>query len=132
LRIIWGAGLLVLIVAAVVGGVLGSKAKRNSSPSTTASKRMIAALSFVSSDVNQTRVYYQDNTGILIEAATSADSSTWTNKALNFSAVNGSAMAAAVSRPGFPLVCLIQACPNISDNIPGNQRLLYGFQLSYP
>ncbi|PQE05189.1 hypothetical protein CJF30_00010143 [Rutstroemia sp. NJR-2017a BBW] len=62
--------------------------------------RNIAAISYV----NTTRLYYQDNSGQLIEAMTSTSSSsttsTWTTNRLNYTAKNGSNIAAAVTKPG--------------------------------
>lgn len=107
---------VIIILAAVLGGVLGSRHKsNNSSPSMaptsipsnipsnastsapTHDRRNIAAVSFVSGNTNRTRVYYQDVAGQLMEAADSPDG-TWTNTALGFTAMNGTALAAAVSR----------------------------------
>lgn len=123
--IVIGAIIGVVVLGAVLGGVLGSvlgKNKKSSTssatsgtptttgiiPSSTASAAQsnhnLAAVSFVDSKVNATRVYYQDKTGNIIEAATSASSSKWTSNSLGFSAMNGSALAAAASWPGFPLV----------------------------
>lgn len=120
-----GIAALLIVLAAVLGGVFGSRA-RNKSPSgssstssppgssstsspfisSTASNTMqsqhnIAAFSFAVNSVDNTRVYYQDNSGEIIEAANSAKNSTWINTRLGFFAQNGSAIAAAVSRPGF-------------------------------
>jgi hypothetical protein len=71
--------------------------------------RNIAAISYTSNSVNTTRLYYQDNSGQLIEAMTSNSSSsttsTWTTNKLNHTANNGSAIAAAVTKPGLePMV----------------------------
>jgi hypothetical protein len=154
--IIIGVIAAVVILGAVLGGVLGtvlgkSKSSNTSSsaatgtatptstgtPSSTAtainlSKYNLAAVSFTDSKVNATRLYYQDNSGNLIEAATSASKSTWSSNALGFSAVNGSAIAAAVSRPGFTLVCNSKKVGKSSLTISGNQRVLYRLQVRHP
>lgn len=77
-----------------------------SKPNIAPLNRNIAAVSFVNNAVNATRIYYQDNTGQLWEARKTARDDNWNTHALGFSAKNGSALAAAVSRPGFPLVCV--------------------------
>ncbi|KAI9808471.1 MAG: hypothetical protein M1827_007224 [Pycnora praestabilis] len=114
--VIGGVVGLVVIIAVVLGGVLGSRrhdstapgssstsSTTNSHPSSTpyAYQRNIAAVSTTLNSQNTTRVYYQDDTGQLFEAV--EDGSTWQNNALGFSAKNGSPIAAAISRPGFPL-----------------------------
>lgn len=108
------AALLVIILAAVLGGVLGSRASGSSatsgsdspspSNSTVAYSRNIAAVSYAFDNINNTRVYFQENNGALIEAANSATNATWGLSTVG-SFKNESALAAAVSRPGFPLVC---------------------------
>ncbi|KAI9697603.1 MAG: hypothetical protein M1836_004553 [Candelina mexicana] len=125
-RLIWIAVLVlvIVIVGAVIGGIEGSKSRRTrtasslptstgpsypstTSPSPTASRRSIAALSFVSSSVNNTRVYFQDNTGQLVEAAKSLENTAWSINGTGIGAKNGSAIAAAVSQPSFPLAISI-------------------------
>lgn len=116
-----GIAALLIVFAAVLGGVLGSRANKKppptsssttspSSPSdastTVQRQHNLAALSFAVNSVNNTRVYYQDNAGEIVEAANSAENSTWINTKLGFFAKNGSAIAAAVSRPGYALVSL--------------------------
>ena len=106
-------GLLALVVtlAAVLGGVLGSRAASaerhlNSlaTPSTSRpAQRSIAALSFTTKAENNTRVYFQDNEGQILEAANSASNHTWKISKTGCFGRNGSALAAAVSPPGFPL-----------------------------
>lgn len=120
---------VLIIIAAVVGGVLGSKGKKNSSEESTSSsatsgtstsaispsgtssslptptiaqKRNIAAVSFENKSVNQTRLYFQKNDGKLVESVPGGT----TGRLLEFdtTAKKGTALAAAVSRPGFPLV----------------------------
>jgi hypothetical protein len=113
---IGGVVALIVILAAVLGGVLGSRSKSRSgalpstpsstptsSPATAQHQSNIAAVSFTSNYANRTKVYYQDGTGQLMEAADSADG-TWTNSQLGYVAMNGSSLAAAVSRYT-PLVC---------------------------
>lgn len=119
--IIGGIAALLIVVAAILGGVLGSRANKKSPPtssstpstpsssnaSTTAQRQHnLAALSFALNTVYNTRVYYQDNAGEIVEAASSAANSTWINTSLGFFAKNGSAIGAAVSRPGFAHVSL--------------------------
>ena len=122
---------LAVIAAAVLGGVFGSRHKshgtvRNasltnhsnasiSSSPARSIQRNIAALSYSLNSVNNTRVYFQDNDGQIIEAANSADNPKWSISRIGIGGKNGSAIAAAVSRPGFPLVnqdfwILIDAC----------------------
>ena len=105
-RIIFSAALgLVVILAVVLGGIFGSRHKSSTPPSTPSSlPHNVAAVSFASNSVNNTRVYYQDETGQIIEAASSANNATWHNNPIGSSGKNSSALAAAVSRPGFPLV----------------------------
>ncbi len=108
--IIGGTITVLAILAAVVGGVLGSQLKSKSVglssalPSNTTGHN-IAAVSFAVNGFNNTRVYYQNQAGQILEAASSVFNGTWTNRNLGFVAKNGSAIAAAVSRPGFPPVC---------------------------
>jgi hypothetical protein len=114
---IGGVGLLVVILAAVLGGVLGSRKSKSSSTaptsvsntttaSTTPQQRHIAAAAFVSNKINNTRVYYQTDDGTLIEAANSASNTTWGFTSIANLEKTDSNLAAAVSRPGFPLVSL--------------------------
>ena len=120
-----GAVGLIVINAVVLGLVLGLRHKRSgatpvtsppnssatfapappiSSPPTSPPQRNIAALSFASDSVNNTRVYFQDKVGQIMEAATSAKDTKWSINGTGIVGKNGSAIAAAVSRPGFPLV----------------------------
>ena len=120
----------IVILAAVLGTVFGLKQKSlattpltshsNSSatsppakspPTTPArpSQRNIAAVSFAANSVNNTRVYFQDSVGHVMEAANSADNTTWSINDTGTSGKNGSAIAAAVSRPGFPLASHVSA-----------------------
>ena len=130
---------MVIIAAAVLGGVFGSRHKnhgiaRNASSTSDSNasstkhsnasissspargpQRNIAALSYALNSVNNTRVYFQDDDGQIIEAAKSTDNPKWSISRIGIGGKNGSAIAAAVSRPGFPLVnqdlwILIDAC----------------------
>lgn len=106
-----------VILAAVVGGVLGSQRRRLEerlmmNPSLP--NRNIAALSYVSGPVNNTHVYFQDDGGQIMESVSSANNAsqiTWSVNGLGFNATNGSALAAAVSRPGFPFVSHVLSTP---------------------
>ncbi|MCJ1267282.1 hypothetical protein MMC22_007167 [Lobaria immixta] len=113
--IICGAIGLILILAAVLGGIFGSRHKSSAtaslsspsnssatSPSAAPIQRNIAAVSFTSNSANNTRVYFQDDVGQIIEASNSAGNSTWSVKKTGIGAKNGSAIAAAVSRPNLP------------------------------
>lgn len=113
-------GALLIVLAAVLGGVLGSRANKKSSPATSSTlsftssspsspsspssnantlvqgRHNLTAVSFALNSVNYTRVYYQDNAGEILEAASSSQNSTWINTHLGFSARNGTAIGAAV------------------------------------
>ena len=120
-----GAVGLIIIIAVVLGLVFGLRHKRSgttpvtrpsnsssipapappiSSPPISPLHRNIAALSFASESVNNTRVYFQDNVGQIMEAAKSAKDTKWSIHETGAIGKNGSAIAAAVSRPEFPLV----------------------------
>ena len=112
-----GAVGLIAILAAVLGGVFGSRHTSSAtvssdrlsnssvmSPSARPPQRSIAALSFALNSVNNTRIYFQDDVGQIMEAANSAANTTWSVNRTGVSGKNGSAIAAAVSRPDFPLV----------------------------
>ncbi len=102
---------LIVILAIVLGGIFGSRHKRKPSITsfTPSIRHNIAAVSFASSSVNNTRVYYQDDMGRIIEAAISTNNASWINKLIDSSGKNPSALAAAASRPGFPLVNVIHS-----------------------
>ena len=68
--------------------------------------RKIAGLSYLEKSLPSTRLFYQDNAGYLWEARTLEGTSNWTIAAIGVEAKMGSPIAAAVSRPGFPLVRL--------------------------
>lgn len=126
--------LLIIILAAVLGGVFGSRSRHSSASSkpfsnsnetllfSTTSQRKIAAVSFVTHSVNNTRLYFQNNEGQMMEAADSADNVTWSIKSLGFDAKNNSAVAAAVSRPNFPFV---------SDAFPHGYEFMLTFVLFF-
>ncbi len=75
-----------------------------SNSSATSPPCKIAALSSASNDVNNTHVYYQDESGEVMEGVTSGIKTAWRINKTGIGGKNGSAVAAAVSRPGFPLV----------------------------
>ena len=115
IRFVGAVGLIAVVLAAVLRGVLGSRHKSpatvspsppsNSSvisPSARPPQRKIAALSFALNSVNNTRIYFQDNAGQTMEAANSAANTTWNINKTGIAGKNGSAIAAAVSRPDFP------------------------------
>ena len=125
-RILLGGALgLIVIIALVLGLVFGLKNKRSgttlvtspsnssaipaptppiSSSPTSPPQRNIAALSFAAESVNNTRVYFQDNVGQIMEAANSAEDTKWSVNGTGIIGKNGTAIAAAVSRPAYPLV----------------------------
>lgn len=114
-------GAIVLIVGAIVGGVLGGLKPRHpprnsipaattsnstSSSNITASQRYhIAAATFELGSMNNTRVFHQDN-GSIYEVSSPATGTTWTSASIAASTDISldSNLAAAVSRPGYPLV----------------------------
>lgn len=137
-----------MVIAAVVGGEVGSEASKSTSSSTSNSgtgtatasislptstsaaevQRNIAAVSYVAANVNNTRVYYQNSAGNLTEAV-AKEGSSWSNRVLQYAPKSGSPLAAAVTNTwgGFPLVCYFssfQEAP-ISDITQANFRLLY-------
>ena len=112
-----GAVGLIAISGVVLVGVFGSRHTSSStespnrlsnssviSPSARPPQRNIAALSFALNSVNNTRIYFQDDAGQIVEAANSAANTTWSINRTGISGKNGSAIAAAVSRPDFFLV----------------------------
>ena len=115
-RILLGGAVgLIVIIALVLGLVFGLRHKRSGTISVTSSsnssavpasppQRNIAAVSFASESVNNTRVYFQDNVGQIMEATNTANDTTWSVDGTGVIGKNGSAIAAAVSRPDFPLV----------------------------
>lgn len=125
-----GIAVILIVIAAALGVLFGSRAHRKSSSNSLSSfslptssnassslpscnpittvhnQRKLAAVSFTVNSVDNTRIYYQDNAGEIVEAANSAKDNTWINNKLGFFAKNGSAIGAAVSRPGFTHVSL--------------------------
>ncbi|KAL6713995.1 hypothetical protein ACLMJK_008489 [Lecanora helva] len=112
-----GAVALIVVLAAVLGGVFGLRHRSpkekslmnatnspGTSPSATPSQRNIGASSYVSGSVNNSRLDFQDNVGQIVEAASSAQNRTWGLRRTHYIGKIGSAIAVAVSRPGFPLV----------------------------
>lgn len=146
-----GIAAIFIVVAAVLGGVFGSRTNKKSSPesngtsststsldaaspfptssgiATGQSQRKLAAVSYAQNSVDNTRIYFQDNAGEIVEVANSAkDKSTWTNIKLGFFPKNGSAIGAAVSRPGFTHVSLGYFWPDTSSNmLPGDYFVIY-------
>ena len=122
-RILLGGAVgLIVIIALVLGLVFGLRHKRSGTIPVTSSsnssavpisspssppQRNIAAVSFASESVNNTRVYFQDNVGQIMEAANTANDTNWSINGTGIIGKNGSAIAAAVSRPEFPLVSYI-------------------------
>ncbi|KAM3064766.1 hypothetical protein ACMFMG_012079 [Clarireedia jacksonii] len=123
-----GITLAVIIIAAVLGGILVHvKASTHSAPHSTATggftsgptqtttrttvsasvfqttgplpTRGLAAVSYPSGSSNTTHLFYQDSSGELIESISTSDNGSWTTNSLGIKANNGSALAAAVTRP---------------------------------
>lgn len=65
-----------IILAIVVRGVLGSSRRSNISTTAVVRNRNIAALSFASNSIINTRVYFQNDSEQIIEAANSANNIT--------------------------------------------------------
>lgn len=96
--------LLLVIIGAIVGGILGTKNHNTPLPLSTQGHK-IAALAFQSSNSDNARIYYRANSGKLREAAKNG-SSAWVFSDLG-KLEKECALAGAVSRPGFPLVCVV-------------------------
>lgn len=141
--IIGGIVGLVLVLGAVLGGVLGSRHKTSGtassgkapstspsnsstpSPSVTPSQRNIAAVSFASNSANVSRVYFQDDIGQILEASNTEGNTAWSINKTGVGGKNGSAIAAAVSRPGSPLVSLVSfSQSSLTNRNIGNQHIL--------
>ncbi|KAL8718190.1 MAG: hypothetical protein Q9225_004652 [Loekoesia sp. 1 TL-2023] len=110
--ILGGILALITILAVILGPVLGLKHKSSAETATTSSstssatsppaalpQRNIAAVSFATKSANNTHVYFQDDLGQILEAASSGTNRTWILSETGSAAKNGSAIAAAVSRP---------------------------------
>ena len=122
-RILYGGAVVLVVLALIVlGTIFGLRHKHSaatsftSPPSSTAQspppsppQHHIAALSFVSNLTNNTRIYFQDNVGQIMEATSTAENAIWSIARTGVIGKNGSAIAAAVSRPGFPLVSHISS-----------------------
>lgn len=136
--IVGGVVLLLAIIGGVVGGVMASKSSKNSNTAdtsaaaisdagssssststysssgtakptaTTQPRRNIAAVSWNSSPANQTRMYFQNNAGEIVEAVVAGSKTSSSvleadskpGVALVKDGKPGSPLAAAVSRPG--------------------------------
>lgn len=112
--------LLVVIAVAVgvgVGVSLNSDSGSSSSPSTGNSpttptdpnmdalmRRNVAAVSLQDGSTNRTWVFYRNNEGQIVRSGATSPEGPWTTNETGSSGQEGSALAAAVSRPGFPLV----------------------------
>ncbi len=107
---------LLMVLAAVLGGVLGSRHKSSTPPPlqlntnlfasivlARSSQRNIVAFIYALNSINNIYVYFQDNAGQIMEASISANNTAWGINGTNVIAKNGSAIAATVSRPGAPL-----------------------------
>jgi len=116
-RILWPVAIVgALIVISIVGGILGSRhslsvpageAKTNTTQKNLSApiRGGLAAVSYTANIVNETRVYYQDTLGQVMEATGSAGNASWNTRGLGFSARRNSSIAAAVTRPDLsPLV----------------------------
>jgi hypothetical protein len=69
--------------------------------------RGLAAVSYPSGSSNTTHLFYQDSSGELIESISTSNNGSWTTNSLGVKANNGSALAAAVTRPDLdPMVQL--------------------------
>jgi hypothetical protein len=126
--LILAVAVTLLVLGAVLGGVLGTQLHKHSATTdaTTAgtaptspnssnssathstppplSQRNIAAVSFLSSSRNGTRLYFQDDAGHILQGSNDERNRVgWKFGNLGGSAKLGSPLAAAVSRPRFPL-----------------------------
>ena len=145
-RILLGGAVgLIVILALVLGLVFGLRHKRSGTTVATSSsnssavpapdptQRNIAALSFALESVNNTRVYFQDNVGQIMEAANSATDTKWSINGTGIVGKNGSAITAAVSRPGFPLVSQSSYTNEVLQIVSlGHQCFLSGYQQLCP
>ena len=128
--ILCGCLALIVVLSAILGPVFGLRHKESEKGSQTNStttsatssptlpttpvpkplfERNIAAFSFETDEsssqpVNASHVYFQDNSGRLLQASASADNTSWTLSRTPVTPRNGSAIGAAVSRPGYPQV----------------------------
>ncbi|ESZ92402.1 hypothetical protein SBOR_7210 [Sclerotinia borealis F-4128] len=81
-------------------------------------QRNIAAVSYASKNVNNSRIYYQDNQGNILESHNSASTQTWTTSQI-VTAKNGSSFAAAVTMPEntFEITVLYSDSDNLLHDI---------------
>ncbi|KAF7889968.1 uncharacterized protein EAF02_002383 [Botrytis sinoallii] len=81
-------------------------------------QRNVAAISYESNNVNNTRVYYQDNQGNILEAHNNASSGNWSTSHV-VTARNGSSFAAAVTMPqnDFEITLLYSDSDNLLHDI---------------
>ncbi|KAJ8067294.1 hypothetical protein OCU04_004652 [Sclerotinia nivalis] len=75
-------------------------------------QRNVAAISYASNNVNNSRVYYQDNQGHILESHNNASSEIWSTSHI-VTAKNGSSFAAAVTMPANNFV----GCPPIPPQV---------------
>jgi hypothetical protein len=127
-KIVWAFAIFaVIILIAIIGGILGTRHGRSNQAgeATTNTTRTappapirggLAAVSYTTNSLNETRVYYQDNSGQIMEAAGSAGNTSWNTQGLGFSARRNSAIAAAVSSSdSSPLVRTYFWCASSTD-----------------
>lgn len=100
----------------------------SSASSTVASfQRNVAAVSYESNSANNTRVYYQDNQGNILEAHSNASSEKWSTSQI-VTAKNGSSFAAAVTMPANDFVGCNPVCKHAhADRDKGNHYVILGF-----
>ncbi|ATZ53304.1 hypothetical protein BCIN_09g01760 [Botrytis cinerea B05.10] len=81
-------------------------------------QRNLAAISYESNNVNNSRVYYQDNQGNILEAHNNASSENWSISSV-VTAKNGSSFAAAVTMPqnDFEITVLYSDSENLLHDI---------------
>lgn len=86
-----------------VSGGSGSDAP-NASLSDSLMERHIAAVGLQDGSTNRTWVFYQNSDGKIVRSGATSPQGPWTTSETGSNGKNGSVLAAAVSRPGFPLV----------------------------
>ncbi|APA11683.1 predicted protein [Sclerotinia sclerotiorum 1980 UF-70] len=81
-------------------------------------QRNVAAISYASNNVNNSRVYYQDNQGHILESHSNASSEIWSTSQI-VTAKNGSSFAAAVTMPAnnFEITVLYSDSDNLLHDI---------------
>lgn len=109
---------LVILIAVAVGAALGTtlssgggddsppagSAEPNASLPDTLMGKRIAAVSIEDGNVNRTWVFYQNNDGKIVRSGATSLGGPWTTSETGANGKEGTTLAAAVSRPGFPLV----------------------------